>query len=217
MPSDTALTLVNKVLRITGDYEPVTTVVGSPANIAERIIDFLNITLDDIVRKIEFRELLTGFQAAGNGVDSEFIQNGVTARSRDIRSVFVDSNPRLEQVSETKFTEMRNTNAVSGVPAIFMAISGPNGELGVNIYPTPANGSTVSVAGSIQPTHFTVDDASTTEIMENDLFVLGAVAHSDAFSGMDRGYMQLYEAAKARAWHNIYEHQQFRIETEDYH
>jgi len=215
MPSNTALALVNEVLLLTGDYQPVTTVVGSPAGIAERVIYFMNITLKDLVRKIDFPILETSFQGNGDGVQTQYISSLIASNPNSAVSCTVDTNV-LEATSRKRLNEMRDSKFLIGVPKYFTVIAGLSGELGVDIYPTPAAGSTITVLSSAQPTPFTVSDTSTTEISDNDLIVLGAIAHMDAFSGMERGYMQLYESARNRQWTQMYGNQQFRITTEDY-
>jgi len=216
MASDTALNLVNEVLVLTGDYDKVATVVGTPANIAERVIRFMNIALEDITRKIDFPILANDFSGTGDGVQSIFLSAVTTASPHSAISCTVNTYV-LEEVSRKRLNEMRDSNYTSGVPQFFCAVSGTNNELGVDVYPTPSNGSTVNVLAALNATKFTVADTSTTEVSANDLIVLGAIAHMDAFSGMERGYMQLYEAARNRHWTQMYGNQQYRTTIEDYH
>ena len=75
MASDTALVLVNRIFRATGDYTSVATVVGSPADIAERAIDFLNITLKDLARLIDFDVLAASFTGTGDGINHPILFN----------------------------------------------------------------------------------------------------------------------------------------------
>jgi len=216
MASDSALTLVNRIFRLTGDYSSVATVIGSPADIAERAIDFLNITLRDLTRTIDFDILHNSFAGTGNGVDSVFA-SGVVASSPDSAiSVTIDANVATE-VTRKNLHEIRTVSATStSYPYYFCRTADATGALAVDIYPIPANGSAITVLSQQDPTEFTVADASVTEITDNDLLVLGAIAHMDAFSGMERGYMQLYEEAKKRLWLQTYEHQEVQISVEDY-
>ena len=215
MASDTALNLVNEVFVLTGDYTKVTTVVGSPADIAERVIRFMNITVNDLARKIDFPILENSFTGTGDGANSQFISSSLTFSPNSAISCTVNTYA-LEEVSRKRLNEARDTNDLSGVPQYFTTISGANNELGVDIYPTPSSGATIKVLASSNPTLFTVSDTSITEIDVNDLIVLGAIAHMDAFAGMERGYMQLYEAARNRHSTQMYGNQQFRITPEDY-
>ena len=57
MASNSALTLVNRILSTTGDYSALASLVGSPAAIADRIIDFLNIALSEVEQVSEWPEL----------------------------------------------------------------------------------------------------------------------------------------------------------------
>jgi len=216
MASDTALNLVNEVFVLTGDYNKVATVVGTPADIAERVIRFMNIAVKDLARKIDFPVLESSSTGTGDGIQTEFISSITTASPYGVVSCTVDTYV-LEEVGRKSLNEMRDSNAQSGVPQFFSVISGPSNELGVDIYPTPATGTAIRVLTTLNPTLFTVSDTSVTEIDANDLIVLGAIAHMDAFAGMERGYMQLYEAARNRHYTQMYGNQQFRITTEDYH
>jgi len=215
MASDTCLNIVNKVLRMTGDHEVITTVVGSPANIAERVIDFMNIVLKDICKKIEFPELFTAFTSTANGVDTQYVADGFVTRPRSGLTCTVD-NTLLEEVSHRRLHELRAQNTYTGLPVVYARIAGVNGELGIDIYPMPPSGSTITILAAKEPTLFTVSDTSTTEVQADDLLELGAIAHMDAFSGMERGYMQLYEAAKSHTWKDTYEHQAYRIQPVSY-
>jgi len=215
MASDTCLNLVNKVLRLTGDSEVVATVVGSPANIAERIIDFMNIVLQDVCKKIEFPELFTTFTSTADGTSSQYIAAGFTTRPRSGLTCTVDAR-LLEEVSHRRLHELRAQNSYTGLPVVYARIAGSNGELGIDVYPIPASGATITILAAKEPTLFTVTDSDTTEIQADDLLTLGAIAHMDAFSGMERGYMQLFEAAKNRTWKDTYEHQAYRVQPESY-
>lgn len=215
MPSETSLTLVNKVLRATGDYPPVATVVGSPANIAETIIDFINITITDLCRAIDFPVLNSSFSGIGDGVTTTFLSTVVTSRAYSAMSVTVGPYV-LEEVNRRRLHELRTTGNISGVSQYYSAVSGANNELGVDIFPTPANGALIEVVSQSEPTLLTVADSSVTEIADNDLLVLGALAHMDAKDGMERGYMQLYEASKRRLWVQSYANEGVRTIPESY-
>ena len=215
MASDTALVLVNRIFRTTGDYGSVATVVGSPSDIAERAIDFLNIALKDLTRLIDFDVLAASFTGTGDGINSQYISSGILASPDSAISVTVDTNI-VEEVSRKKLNEMRDSQQLSGVPTYFCRVSDANNNLGVDIYPLPASGATIKVLAQQTPTLFTVADASTTEIDENELLVLGAIAHMDSFSGMERGYMQLYEASKNNLWVKNFSNQGLRVTTESY-
>lgn len=215
MASDTALNLVNRILRMTGDYTPLTTVVGSPANIAERYIDSLNITIDDARNHIDFEELRYDFVGTADGTNSVWDTSGANVEPSAAMTVTVDNNV-LEEVSWKRMQDMRATNYITGQPAYFSRLSTATGNLSVDIYPTPANGATITIISSIRPTYFTVNDTDTTEINDNTLLVLGAIAHADAYAGMERGYMQLYMRHIADRWVNRNRNLNIRIIPEDY-
>lgn len=215
MASDTLLNLVNRVLVTTGDYSKVTTVASSPANIAERIMHFLNMTAEDLARRIDFPELYTSFTGTGDGINSTFQSSLVTPSFGSMVSCIVGTIP-LEEVSRKALEEERAMQTRAGLPAIFSRYIGAGQELGVDIYPTPASGSTINVLASIKPAQFSLIDSATIEINSSDLLVLGAIAHSDAFAGMERGYMQLYEVACNKEWRSLYDSQQLRVTPEDY-
>ena len=86
MASDTALNLVNEVFVLTGDYNKVATVVGTPADIAERVIRFMNIAVKDLARKIDFPVLESSSTGTGDGIQTEFISS-ITTASPDRKSV----------------------------------------------------------------------------------------------------------------------------------
>jgi len=219
MPSDNALTLVNRVLRTTGDYSQLATVVASPAGIADRIIDFLNITLDDLARKIEFPVLESTFQVVADGVNSIFISTINYASVASGVNCVVDGIGKLEEISRSKLMDMKakpNNIGVYGQPSVFARQAGVSGELALEVFPLPAVGTVISVLANLSPTKFTTIDTSVTEIANNDLLVLGALAHTDAYDGLERGYMALYIKAKNDLWQQTYQSEQYRIETESY-
>ena len=215
MPSDTVLNFVNKVALTTGDFNKLTTVVGSPANIAERIVHFMNMTLRDLLRKVDFPIMHTSFSGTGDGVNAEFATSVVDARAFSDIIVTIDTYS-IEEVGREKYLGMVASNSEPGLPKYFMRSVGTANELTVLIYPIPANGASITISTDAEPTLFTVADASTTEVAEDDLILIGTIAHMDAFSGMERGYMQLYESERNKFWTKANAGQQFRVEPEDY-
>jgi len=219
MPSDNALTLINRVLRTTGDYSQLTTVVGSPAGIAERIIDYMNIVLKDIVRKVEFPELLSKFQATADGINSIYTSTLSFATVGSGVSVIIDGIGKMEEISPTRLDEMRAQPFIQGIygrPQYFARIAGLNNQLAVDVYPTPQANSIITVSTYLSPTLFTPIDTSITELSNNDIIVLGTLAHLDAYDGLERGYMALYEKAKNDMWQHMVQGEQYRIQPESY-
>jgi len=215
MPSDNALNLVNRVLRTTGDYQPLSTVVNSPAGIAERIIDYLNLVVEDLDRKIDWPVLYSSFIGTGDGAMTVFMSSGIPSSVNSAISCTIDRHVATE-ISRKALLEKRAQFPTAHGEYYFYRMAGVNNELGVDIYPAPANGSQVIVASTQRPTRFTVDDNSTTEIAADDLLVLGALGHLDAYDGVERGYFQLYEAEKNRMWTYMNSNSQYRVEPESY-
>jgi len=222
MASDTCLNLVNRVLLATGDFDPLPTVVNSPGNIADRIIHFMNIAIVDLARKIDFPELYTTFAATGDGVNDRFYVQTQCVDGSNM-NVTVNQWP-LEEISiaemhnlvETGF--LRGKLVPRGVSQYFARISATGNQPGVWIYPVPNAGARISVLYKQMPTLFpTGNDNATTEISDNDLIVLATLAHMDAYVGMERGYMQLYEHELATKWLSLNRNKNLRIVAEDYH
>lgn len=218
MSSKTALDLVNEVLVLTGDYSKLTTVVGSPADIAERIINFLNITLQDLSRFIDFHDLQATLTGTGNGTDSVWqAATGDPALAREITSVTVDKNV-LEYVTPAFLQNARATILYSGQPRLFTSTRLTGGELAVDIYPTPGASSVITVTTKSAPVLFTLTDTSTTNITGiDDALVIGALMHLDAYDGLNRGYAGQYKEIKARLFTDMYSNKQIRVTPEDYH
>ena len=216
MASKTALDLVNEILVQVGDYSKIVSLANSPDNVAERTVNFMNLVLQDLVRKIDFPALSTSFTGTGDGVQHEFISAITTSSPHSAVACTVDTAV-LEEVSRKHLNEMRDSQYASGRPAFFTTISGPSNELGVDIYPTPATGASIHVLSRLNPTPFTMVDTSTTELNADDLIVLGTIAYLDRFAGEERGFMRLYEASRDRLWTQMFSNQQYRIVTEDYH
>lgn len=215
MASDTALNLVNQILVMTGDYEKLATVVGSPANIAERYIHSLNYTIDDLRNTIQFEELRYDFTGTADGINDTWDTSGANVEPSAAVKVTVDKNV-LEEVTWGRMQELKATNPYPGQPAFFSRLSTSTGNLSIQIYPTPATGQTINIVSSITPTKFTLNDTDTTEINDNTLLVMGAIAHADAFVGMERGYMQLYQAMKRERWVARNRNLDLRVQVEDY-
>jgi len=217
MPSDTALNLVNRVLRTTGDYPPITTLINSPSNIAAKIVDFMNLVVEDIDRKFEFNELQSSFQATANGTSSVFISANLLSKTSTGVDCLIDGIGRLTEVSPSRLAEMRATpSQFVAQPQYFARKSGLNDEIGVDIYATPANGSIITVTSFEKLNQFTLNDASTIKVNVDDMIVLGSLAHMDAYDNIERGYMQLYQKTKDDMWQKMMGNVQYRTEVEDY-
>jgi len=216
MASSTALDLVNQIIVMTGDYSKLSTVVNSPSNIAERIINFLNMAVRDIAKSADLPELRYDFVGTADGTN--FIWDVTGADVRPDSAVVVTVNQyTMEEVSPGKLQMLRKEGSYNGGRSRFFARSASSsGLLSVELYPTPANGDTIEIVSYKRPTLFTVSDTSTTEIMNDDLLILGALAHMDAFDGLNRGYIQRYEVERNRARTQRWKNQQIRIQPEDY-
>jgi len=216
MPSANALTLVNRVLLTTGDFNQLTTIVGSPAAIGERIVSFLNLAVSDISRVMDFPILENVFSATGDGINSKWgTAIGSAGAANSVISCNVDLN-KLEYVSPAQMVAYRNQLYV-GLPKFFTTSVVPTGELEVDIYPTPAAGSSISIIGYNDPAQFTNVDTSTTEFTGmDDVILLGALQHMDAYDGMNRGYAKLYADAKNKLLVHHNRNKQIRIMPESY-
>jgi len=219
MASDNVLNLVNKVLRITGDLDPINTVMLSPANIAERIIDYFNLVLTDVTRKIEFPELQYVFSGVADGLNPVFMSAIQFSKISSGVSCTVSGVGNLEEVSPARFLELKSMpqgQSIAGRPIYFMRTSGTLTSLAVEVFPVPSAGMTVTVLTYTKPLAFVLADTSATEVNIDDILVYGAVAHLDAYDGIDRGYMNLYARAKTELWQHTYQGEQYRTQCESY-
>lgn len=216
MASSTALTLVNKVLRLTGDYKAVSTISGSPANIAERIIDFMNLVLGDIENKANWPILRVNATGTGDGTNDIFDFTG----SEDVRtggavSVWIAGQDRLDELTPEQF-DRALTEGISGQPLYFQRGVSSTGKLQVQILPTPANGDVINMTAYAKATRLdAANDSSTTEF-DDDLLVYGALMHMDLFDQIDRGYAALYKYKLNDAMSEFFRNAQFQIEVESY-
>lgn len=218
MASDTLLDIVNDILLMTGDHAKLASVIGSPANIAERYKAALNITIDDARVDILFPELQDDFSAVADGMNSQWEATSIVAEPGDVIAVSVGDNGDLEEITRALMQHYRSINYASGEPEYFTrGINSAGTGLMVDIYPTPPANEQITVIANKSPTYFILADTATTEINDNTLLQLGAIAHADAYAGMDRGYMQLYTSYKARKITHKNRNKQYRMTPEDYH
>jgi len=216
MASSTALTLVNRVLALSGDYSQLSTLSQSPADVAPRIVSMLNLVLDDIQKNIDFPSMKGQSVGIGDGVESVFVATAGGRRAYNIEYVIAD-RAHLEEVTQEKLWSLKAATAMAGNPQVFARTATADGQLAVDIYPTPAYGQQVIVGCTVLPTKFTVSDTSATELNDVDeLLVLGAMAHMDAYDQRNRGYSAMYEAMKKKTFADTYKTQNVRITPEDY-
>jgi len=216
MPSDNALNLVNKVLVATGDYAKLTTVVNSPADIAERIINFANITLADIGRNVDMPIVRDVFTATGDGTNSIWESTQANSAAFNINYVVVGQS-RLRELTVAQLAEARATRSMVGLPQVFARRATGSGTMSIDVFPTPSAGTNIEVVSYKTPAQFTLSDTSTTEMNNiDDLLVLGCLMHMDAYDGMQRGYAALYEKAKLKLMQDTYKTTQIRIQPESY-
>lgn len=216
MASKTLLELVNEVLLTTGDYSKLTTVINSPGDIAERIMNFLNMTIEDIERTADMPELRYDFSVTADGVNSIWDAPGPVDVRPDSAVIVTVDKYSLEEVTPGMLHAMKAAGTVAQPPKFFARNASPSGLLSIEIYPTPASGSQIDIVAYKRATPFTLSDTATTELMNNNLLVLGALAHIDAYDGMQRGYMQLYQMAKQDMIAQRFKNMQIRITPEDY-
>jgi len=216
MASATALTLVNRVLSTTGDYTSLSTVVGSPGGIAERIINFLNITIADVGRIMDMPILYNTFSATADGLNGVWASPDVTSANDSTIAVSVDRQ-YLEEVSLAQMTRHKTVRDITGLPQVFSRRRNAAGGLEVEIYPVPASGSLINIEAYNNPSELTVTDLATTELTGiDDILVLGALSHMDAYDGMNRGYEAKYQASKNKLFTHLNRNKQIRIQPESY-
>lgn len=216
MASATALTLINRVLSIVGDYSALVTVDTSPSGIAQRIINFLNIVLADISRIQDFPILKENYSAVGDGLNSQWQASTAGANSNSILSVVV-GDAALEEKSPDQFAKAVAEDDLSGASQIYTVERAVTGELQVNIHPTPASGISITVLAYNDPTEFTLADASTTELTGfDDVLILGVLAQMDSYDKESRGYEQRYQLAKNKLYTHTNRNKTIRVTPEDY-
>lgn len=204
MASNSALTLVNRILSTTGDYSALASLVGSPAAIADRIIDFLNIALSEVEQVSEWPELREEASFNGTGSAVEFIYVGASdVPPNGIGSVWIVGGDLLYELSGPQFDKVKAQAASGAVPRYFRrGYDSITSKPSVEIYPAPAAGTgNVKVTMYKRATRFVAGDDSATNKTELDdsLLIHGALMHMDAYDGMDRGYAPAYEKMKENA------------------
>jgi len=216
MASSTALELVNRALITTGDYAKLNTVINSPADIAERIISFLNLVVADVGRIMDFPILSEVFNGISDGTSSKFQSStGTGMAANSVRSCSVNGI-RLELVTDAQLVSYR-ADGIAGLAQFFSITRLPTGELEADVFPTPASNLPVSIIASNDPSPFTLVDTSTTEYTGmDDILLLGVLQHMDAFDGLNRGYAKLYAEAKLKLYTHMNRNMQIRITPESY-
>jgi hypothetical protein len=203
MASSIALTVVNKVLSTTGDYSALPALTDSPANIAERVLDFCNITLADLEGASIWPALKVEGTFTGDGTTTAFTYLGAEdIPAHGISSVWVVGGDLLDELNTPQFDRVRAQGASGAAPKYFTR-SFVNNKPVVEIYPAPAAASTVRTTmyrratplSYVASTTLTPETWTTTEFDDN-LVVYGALMHLDAYDGMDRGYKVLYDGIK---------------------
>jgi len=212
----TALSLVNDVLLLTGDYGALTTITGSPGDIGERIVGFLNLTISDIEKKANWHELRINAQIAADGINDTYSFTGTgDIRPGSAVSVWITSLSELDEVSPEQFDIIVASRKLTGRPVIFQRGSDSTGTLQIQIHPMPSSTDTINISAYKKATRFTTVDTSTTEL-DDDLIKYGALMHMDAYDGMDRGYASLFRDALNSAIAQTYSNTNYKVMLESY-
>jgi len=193
--SSTLLTLVNKVLVTSGDSSPVTTVTGSVGGIAERITEFLNLTIGAIENRTNWAALRVNASGLASGNDDVFDFIGLEdVRSGGAVSVWIANKGLMQELTPEQFDTQLALQSNTGNSLFFQrGTSVTDGKFQIQLYPTPANGDVISVSAYKRATRFdSAVDTSTTEF-DDDILVLGALMHLDSYDGLNRGYAALYQ------------------------
>jgi hypothetical protein len=221
--SSTALTLVNRVLAVTGDYKSLTTISGSPAGIGARIVEFLNLTIGDVEKRTNFPFLRVNSQGTGDGTNDIFVFSG----TEDVRfggavSVWLAQNGVAKELTPSQFDAVvasPNTTSASTTSTDYYfqrGVDATTNKLTIQLYPTPPTGVTINITAHKKATRLdSATDTSVTEI-DDDVLVYGALMHMDAYDGMDRGYSALYKNHLDEYVMEFYANRDIQITMESY-
>ena len=194
MSSSTLLTLVNRVLATTGDASAVSTVSGSIGGIAERITEFLNLTIGAIENRTNWAALRVNASGTADGTTDVFDFSGTEdVRSGGAVSVWIATKGIMQELTPEQFDTQVALQLNEGNSLFFQRGAGTAGQLQVQLYPTPANGDIINMSAYKKATRFDATvDTGTTEL-DDDVLVLGALMHLDSYDGLNRGYAALFQ------------------------
>jgi len=192
--SSSLLTLVNRVLATTGDAKAVTTVSGSVGGIAERITEFLNLTIGAVENKSNWASLRVNATGAANGTDDVFDFSGTEdVRSGGAVSVWIAAKGMMQELTPEQFDSQVALQLNTGQSLFFQRGVSSANKLQVQLFPTPASGDVINISAYKKASRFDATvDTGTTEL-DDDVLVLGALMHLDSYDGLTRGYATLYQ------------------------
>lgn len=223
MASSTALTLVNRVLSVTGDSKALATIAGSPGGIGERIVEFINLVIGEVEKKTNWPFLRSDSIGVGDGVNDAFVFTGTD----DIRfggavSVWIANNGTARELTPEQFdvilstpTAVTQTSSSTTEYYFQRGVDATTGKLFVQLYPVPPAGAVIHLSGFRKATRLTTTTTSTTEF-DDDILIYGALMHMDAYDGMNRGYATLYAEHLAEYVMEQYANRSIQITTESY-
>jgi len=193
MASSTALTLANRVLRLTGDANQQAAIVGSVGGIAERIVEFINIVISDVEKKANWPFLRVDSSGVADGVSDTYTFVGTeNVRIGGAVGASIQKLHALQELSPEQFDVVSAEQKIVGRPQYFQRkANATSGLLEIQIYPLPVAGDVINVTAYKKATRLTTVNTSVTEI-DDDILVYGALMHLDAYDGIDRGYASLY-------------------------
>lgn len=217
MSSSASLDLVNIILRTTGDAKEVATIAGSTGGIAERTIDFFNLTINQIERMTNWPALRVNSQGTANGVDDIYEFSGVDdVRVGSAVSVWIAAQDRLTELTPEQFDAKLAQDASGGLPLYFQRGVSGSGKLQIQIFPLPASGTIINVSGYKKATKFVSTSDTTTTEFDDDILVYGALMHIDLYDGQDRGYASLFKDQMDATFIEIHGNRQIHMEVESY-
>lgn len=216
MSSSTSLALVNKVLSLSGDLTPdLTAITGSTGGIAERIVEMLNLVIGDMERKFNWPFLRVNVQGPADGITGimDFV-GPQDIRSGGPVSVWIEGSTRMEEVTAEQFDLLAAEQSVT-TPAVFQRGVAAGGGLEIQIHSIPAAGEIVHVSAYSRATRLSATVTDTTEF-DDDVLVLGALMHLDAYDGLDRGYAGKFKEVMSDYVSEVARNSQIRVEVESY-
>jgi hypothetical protein len=208
------LDIVNDVLLMDGEYSTLPTVASSPANVAERVMVCLNMTLRDLGRMCNIPELRVDLTAVSTGSTTYEALNANYA-SWSSTAYTVDGYI-IEEVSAEQLLRHQAEGAYTA-PTYFARKEGEFGGMAVDFYPAPAVGMTISSTSYAEPAPFVLTDVSVSNVASmEDILILGALAFLESYKGEATGLTQRYEAAKLKYMSQLTKNMDLRITPEDY-
>lgn len=217
--SSTALDLVNKVLRTTGDYKQLAAISGSPAGIGERVVEFLNMTIEELESMANWPILQILSQGTADGLTDvyEFSDVATSVRADGPVSLWIAGHKSLEEVSHVQFDAMLASASLSGQrPEYFRRSATTAGEAQFQIYPIPAAGDIVNLTAFKKAARLDAAVPTGTTEFDDVVLVYGALMHMDAYDQQNRGYAQMFRNLVDQRLVHMYSNQSHVTSVDSY-